>query len=176
MSSSPRPERAGRWWQPGRWPLRTKLSAVSVLLVAVVCVVIGLATVLSLRAFLVGQLDTQLSHAAQGPPPRPGDGPPVCGSAALPVDPFPRGLPPNSIDASFETNGLISGYMFTTDLCQASLSTTDVAAIAPSAQLGVAYTRQVGSLGDYRLVATLRHRLDNTEFVEVFGLPMTSVN
>jgi two-component system OmpR family sensor kinase len=176
MSSSPRPDRRGRWWRPAGWPLRTKLSAVSVLLVAVVCIVIGLATVLSLRAFLISQLDTQLSHTAQGPPGRPGDGPPVCGSATAPPDPFPRGLPPNSIDANFDSGGVISGFMFTTDLCQQPLSTTDVAAIAPSTQLGVPYTRQIGSLGEYRLVATLTHPPVGQEFIEVFGLPMTSVN
>ncbi|HEY3607432.1 MAG TPA: HAMP domain-containing sensor histidine kinase [Pseudonocardiaceae bacterium] len=156
--------------------MRTKLSAVSVLLVAVVCVVIGLATVLSLRAFLINELDSQLGHAAQGPPPRPGDGPALCGASAGTVPPFPRGLPPNSINADFYTGGGSTGSLFTTDLCQVSLSTTDIAALAPSTRFGVPYTRQVGSLGDYRLVAVAERPLDGSSFVAVFGLPMTSVN
>jgi two-component system OmpR family sensor kinase len=162
--------------------LRTKLSAVSVLLVAVVCVVIGLATVLSLRAFLVGQLDDQLSHASAGPLGRPGGGfgPPMCdGSAGFP---FP-GLPPNSISVKLETNGQVNGATLTTSDCQVRLSATDLAAVVPDTGLDVAYTRQVGSLGEYRLRATLVNPLPDPldpqqqlPYIAIVGLPLASVN
>jgi len=164
--------------------LRTKLSAVSVLLVAVVCVVIGLATVLSLRAFLVGQLDDQLSHAAGGPPGRLGGGfgPPMCdgSSGALP---FP-GLPPNSIAVDIETTGQASGATLTTSDCEVLLSATDLAAVVPNTGLDVAYTRQVGSLGEYRLRATLvtppqdplPGQPVHPPFIAIVGLPLASVN
>jgi two-component system OmpR family sensor kinase len=158
--------------------LRTKLSAVSVVLVAVVCVVIGLATVLALRAFLVSQLDNQLSHASTGPPRLGGGGPPLCdGLDPLATHQFPfPGLPPNSINAELSGNDQISGGLLTTNFCQVPLSAADVAALVPSGRLGVAYTRQVGSLGDYRLLAATVSPPDHPPFVAILGLPMASVN
>jgi two-component system OmpR family sensor kinase len=160
--------------------LRTKLSAVSVLLVAVVCIVIGLATVLSLRAFLVGQVDNQLSHASGGPPARQGGGfePPLCtGFDPLTTHTFPfPGLPPNSVNAELQLTGQIQGGLLTSNFCQMPLSATDAAALIPNGQLGVAYTRQIGSLGEYRLLAAMVHPGDQPPFIAILGVSLAPVN
>src|SRR5262245_19424826 len=75
--------------RPGRRPrsLRAKLIAQQLVVVAVVCVLIGLVTEFALHSFLIGQVDNQLGGASRraGPPPDgrppgggggPGDGPP----------------------------------------------------------------------------------------------------
>src|SRR5262245_8954211 len=68
MSSSPpadprSPQRGDRW-RPSRWTLRTRLLAALIALFAVVCLVIGVVTTVTLRGVLVGQVDDQLRSAA----------------------------------------------------------------------------------------------------------------
>ena len=67
--------------RPARWSLRSKLLVLLVTLLALVCVVVGVATALLLRGFLVGRLDSQLVSAGGrsvmaggGPPGGPDDG------------------------------------------------------------------------------------------------------
>ncbi|WP_033438185.1 sensor histidine kinase [Saccharothrix sp. NRRL B-16314] len=62
MSSSPRSEPRSPWTK--RLPLRTRLVAAQVVMLAVVCAIIGVATGFALREFLVGQLDDQLFDSA----------------------------------------------------------------------------------------------------------------
>ena len=75
MSSSPRPERPSR---TAGWPLRTKLVAALVVLLAVVCAIIGVATGFALRDTLNARWDAQLGDTTTRvrrdvpPPPFPG--------------------------------------------------------------------------------------------------------
>jgi two-component system OmpR family sensor kinase len=95
-----------RIWSPRTWSLRLRLLATQVLLVAVVCASIGIATEFALQRFLVRQLDQQLVEAGRRsaaifdlPPPAfngfppgfgpPRDGPPGEGSPRPGQPPFP---------------------------------------------------------------------------------------
>src|SRR3954468_10592477 len=97
MSSSPRADRPGlrrRIRSPRSWSLRARLLVTQVILLAVVCAGIGVATEFALQRFLMHQLDQQLIEAGRrsaaifelGPPPPPGFGP-------------PRGMPGQPFDA-----------------------------------------------------------------------------
>ena len=58
--------RPGRRPPPPRsWPLRTRLVAIMLLLLAAVCLVVGVVTVVSLRGFLLSRLDAQLNAAVE---------------------------------------------------------------------------------------------------------------
>ncbi len=67
---------------PGRWTLRTRLLVTQVVLLAVVCAGIGIATEFALQRFLMNQLDNQVVEAGGrsavifdfGPPPPAGMG------------------------------------------------------------------------------------------------------
>ncbi|MCW2530039.1 MAG: sensor histidine kinase, partial [Pseudonocardiales bacterium] len=48
---------------PARWTLRTRLIVVLTALLALVCAVVGVVTVIALRGFLVNRLDAQLTAA-----------------------------------------------------------------------------------------------------------------
>ncbi|WP_207898091.1 sensor histidine kinase [Amycolatopsis pittospori] len=53
-----------RWTRPGRLSLRTRLTGSMVLLLTFVCLVIGVASEIALRSFLIDQIDGQLSAAS----------------------------------------------------------------------------------------------------------------
>ncbi len=90
MSSSPQAERGTRVWAPRTWSLRVRLLVTQVVLLAVACAGIGIATELALERFLTRQLDTQLIDAGRR----------SAGIFNLPPPPmrmppgFPPGLPP----------------------------------------------------------------------------------
>ena len=69
MSSNPPAERAPRAWaglrDPRAWTLRTRLLVTQVLVLAVVCAGIGIATELALQRFLMNQLDEQVVEAGR---------------------------------------------------------------------------------------------------------------
>lgn len=54
-----------RWARFASWSLRSRLTAMVVVLIAVVCVAAGVATEVALRSFLFAQLDGQVEQAAQ---------------------------------------------------------------------------------------------------------------
>lgn len=105
MSSSPRADHSRALLRdPRSWTLRTRLLVTQVLLLAVVCAGIGIATEFALQRFLMNQLDEQVVEAGQrsavifdfGPPPPPGMAPPMMGPRdrrAGPRPPVP-GRPP----------------------------------------------------------------------------------
>jgi two-component system OmpR family sensor kinase len=162
--------------RPGRpWTLRTKLIAQLVVVVAGVCLVIGLATVLSLRGFVLQQLDTQLgdaSHRAReyierGSPgsnhePRPdpgrGDGPPPVGAP---------GTGPGTVTARI-VNGVVYDAAQLTQRAaeQQDLTAEDAEALAQVPIDGQGHSMDLG-LGEYRLMA-VQTKLG----VVVTGLPM----
>jgi len=58
-------ERGTRFWSPRTWSLRVRLLVTQVVLLAVVCAGIGIATDLALKRFLMHQLDIQLLDAGR---------------------------------------------------------------------------------------------------------------
>ncbi|MDZ4233996.1 MAG: two-component sensor histidine kinase, partial [Dietzia sp.] len=88
MSSSQRADNSRALLRdPRSWTLRTRLLVTQVLLLAVVCAGIGIATEFALQRFLMNQLDEQVVEAGRrsavifdfGPPPPPGMAPPMMG-------------------------------------------------------------------------------------------------
>jgi two-component system OmpR family sensor kinase len=143
------------------------------LLLAAVCVVIGVVTEVALHGFLVNQLDTQLVSAAHlpGGPPGSFDGPARCdGTSADGRPPF-AGLPFGAI-SGVVSDGRVTAGLLSDAGCLRPVAASDAAEIVPVARLGVPYTRDVGSLGDYRLVAE-QHR---DGMVTVTGIPLSSVD
>ncbi|MBV5245684.1 MULTISPECIES: sensor histidine kinase [Mycolicibacterium] len=109
MSSSPRAERtpASVLRPPRTWSLRIRLILTQLLLLAVVCAGVGVATEFALQRFLMNQLDEQVIEAGRrssmifefGPPPPPGMGMPPPPGMGMPPPPgvgmpVPPGPPP----------------------------------------------------------------------------------
>ncbi len=102
MSSNRRAERTAptALRSPRGWSLRTRLIVTQVLLLAVVCAGIGIATEFALQRFLMNQLDEQVIESGRrasvifemGPPPGPGMGFPVPPGMRPPAG--PPGPPP----------------------------------------------------------------------------------
>jgi two-component system OmpR family sensor kinase len=165
------------------WPLRTKLIVGVVALLAVACLVIGVVTELFLHGFLVNQLDTQLRQAGQlssggpgGPGGHQGGSPSTqptndCGTSN--DDGGFRGLPLGSITGQI-TNGTLVANQLSAQGCWQPLAADEAAAVEPGNLLGVPYTRDVGSLGDYRLVAVQARDDPNT--IIVTGFSMSTVD
>lgn len=166
MSSSPRADRR----LPRPVSLRAKLTAQLVVVVALVCLIISVATELALHTFLMRQLDQQLSEAtyrAGGP----GSGP-------------PRGHGPGQnrppINASGQTSGTVIARLDGGSVHEAQrLSAVGEAEdLSPSLYpiltglpVGAGATNHsLGDLGEYRLIAT---RAGNDD-VLIAGLPLAS--
>jgi len=87
---------------PRGWSLRTRLLVTQVLLLAVVCAGIGVATEFALQRFLMNQLDEQVVEAGRrsavifdfGPPPPPDMGPPDMGPPVMRPPRVIMGPPP----------------------------------------------------------------------------------
>jgi len=149
------------------WPLRRRLIAEQIILLAMVCVIIVAVTLLALQAFLVNQLDGQLADARNrvartldGGPGRPPGGPAILDAQG-----------PGSITA------IISGNTVKVDRRtelgeDRALPETVNASFTSVPTDGEAYTRDIGELGSYRLTAL---PLASGEVV-VTGLPMSDVD
>jgi two-component system OmpR family sensor kinase len=160
-----------------RRSLRTRLIAVLVAALAVICLIVAAATELALRDYLVGRLDSQVRAAAartadfDGPPPwDPEQHRPDPGGA--------RGLAPGTVTAVvMERAGEVGGGEL--DYANRQSEQAQPVWLAPeqSAALlevpadGQVHTRRLGELGDYRITAV---RTDYGDVV-VTGLPMSDV-
>ena len=162
---------ASRFVRPGRWTLRTRLLAMLVALLGLVCLVVGVVTVLALRGFLIGRLDSQLASAgarsvnnagqAQGQPPASGQFDPARFILA-------PGSPVGTLGVRL-TGGKVDQASVVTDRGDLqALSTTDVTGLTTLSADGHPHTRAVGDRGDYRLLATTTSDGD----VLITGLPM----
>jgi two-component system OmpR family sensor kinase len=129
MSSNRVSER--RWWRVHRWPLRARLLAGQLIVLALVCLVIGTGTLISLNHAQMDQLDAQLRAASQradmgepgfgdpqghgepehgqplGPQPQ---GPVVCGTSTRPpgIQPFGFGQGIGALSAVVQ-NAAVTG-------------------------------------------------------------------
>jgi two-component system OmpR family sensor kinase len=141
-------------------------------LLAVVCVVIGVATELFLHSFLINQLDSQLTSAAHHPggPPGRGGGFDDCDGRQGSDD---GGRPPSGLPFGSITGTVVDGRVSVSRLsdtgCLTPITGTTIEA---GGQLGVPYTRQVGTYGDYRLVD--EQDFDGT--IMVTGFPLSGVD
>jgi two-component system OmpR family sensor kinase len=149
--------------------LRTRLLAALLALLAAVCVVVGVASVLALDSFLTDRLDSQLATTSARLGGGPGDGddhPPP--QQRTP----PPGLADGTLNARISSGtldpaGVISGSTYT----QLTGAQQQVLRALPVD--GRAYTRDLGGdLGDYRLRAVRTPDGD----VSVAGLPLSGVH
>ncbi|HEY6596976.1 MAG TPA: HAMP domain-containing sensor histidine kinase [Asanoa sp.] len=162
------------------WLLRTRLVAAVVALLAVVCLGIGVATTVALRAQLLNQLDNQLTAVSGRPDPGTGqarggrpDGPEVEGPGG---DRF-RGQPDGTLTAIVRGGTVEQATTFDADIAYPSVPTVEVAADAYPALTALPvdakpYTRDLGTLGSYRLVA----RNEDDGDVRITGLPLAAVH
>jgi two-component system, OmpR family, sensor kinase len=162
MSSSP-PSRLARL------SLRTRLVAATLALMAVVSGVVGVATIVALRQVLVHQLDAQLvlagnrsAGARDRPPSRPGHGPGFLGAA---------GQAAGTLGARVRDGWIVEVGVLDANGYQRSVDVSGVPDLAPVPDDGRPFTRDLGELGAYRLVA---RPLPNGD-VLVTGLPMAAV-
>lgn len=154
--------------------LRVRLMVGVIALLALVCAIIGLVTQLSLHNFLLRQLDNQLMAAAQPHHPGPpggGGAPDRCDGLTLPNRPPFFGLPFGSIAGTVDDGHVVAGRL-TQAGCLQPVSAESAADIGPAPQLGVPYSRHVGSLGDYRLIV----EPVGGGTVSVTGIPLSDVD
>ncbi len=183
MSSSPRPERESRiseptsWRSPSTWSLRSRLVVGQVLLLTLAFVVVGVATELALRQYLMNQLDSALRDTAHRS---------VMMSGFPPPPDFPRrhtvGPGPSFLDAPGQPIGLVAAVIHADGTIDAGVLTSsgergelDDEAIA---QLSAVPSRRfpetlvVDDVGRYRVLAIPDHRGN----VVVTGLPKAEIN
>jgi two-component system OmpR family sensor kinase len=155
------------------WSLRARLLAVLIALLAVVCLVVGVVAVTALDSFLLGQLDRQLVQAAErsagafggGPPPdEAGQGGPRGGPGFLDARGQGAGtLGAQVVDGEVDRAGVVGERG--NDLAVPSSEWPELADL-PADQ--VPRTRDLGGLGEYRLIAATTQSGD----VIVTGLPL----
>jgi two-component system, OmpR family, sensor kinase len=169
MSSSRPVERRGL----EAWPLRRRLIAEQIILLAMVCVIIVAVTLLALQAFLINQLDDRLEDASvRGLNAAPGlrklseRGQPDSATPVL----GPQG--PGTVTALFGPTVLpVATRQLPSGAVQVLPSSTHDAFQAVPTD-GRAYTRDLGELGEYRLAALQT----KTGEVLVTGLVMSDVD
>ncbi|MFC5750618.1 sensor histidine kinase [Actinomadura rugatobispora] len=151
-----------------RRSLRTRLIAEQLALLALVCLVISVLTVVVLRAFLVGQLDAQLDAASD---------------RTVRWWSLPTRVTRSPVDAPGQSVGTISALIRGGRVIEAGrvapetgerepLSGRQRAVLAAEPPDGGARTRDLDELGRYRLTA--RHA--GVGYVIVTGLPLGSVD
>ena len=171
------------------------------MLLTLVCVIIGVVTLFSLRTFLVTKLDRELADASSraagyveggGPPggrqpppegqePPPDGGPPPGGRPPRPPpDGEPRlppieapGQGPGTINALIENGSVGSAMRQTASGTREALPAAAKAQLAALPVDGRPHQRDLGDLGAYRLMAVWDH---NGDFVVVTGLPMDDID
>jgi two-component system OmpR family sensor kinase len=158
-----------------RWSLRGRLVAATVALLALVCAVIGLVTVLALQKFLVGQLDSQLDRAGSRVRlAQPGEG----GEGGLsPRGDYRRLLPPGqgagTLGAQVVGGTVTAGLMLDESGTPKVLPTDVDDVLARLTADGRPHSRDLPGLGTYRLEATT-NATDGT--ILITGLPLAPVD
>lgn len=156
--------------------LRAKLIAGQLALLAVVCLIIGVVTVLSLRAFLLDQLDNQLAAASDRSQDYAGK---------YPLDPKPNGRrPAPPIDAPGQRDGTLAARVSDTGVVVSAnrlrpesavseqLNTTQIRSLLTVPIDGRCYSRHITGLGEYRVTASHTASGD----IVITGLPLEQVN
>jgi two-component system OmpR family sensor kinase len=160
MSSSPRTDRARppkRSLGPKGWPLRTRLVATMLALLAAACLLISVVTEVALHNNLQSQLDRQLETAAQnaGNFQRPGGPNQVCGGGPVSGQWIGRGQPPGTLVAYLD--GSCPGVrILGTDLQEIDGGSALFAMLVTIPTDGRPRTYYLEGYGDYRLKASTR--------------------
>ncbi|OLF19002.1 sensor histidine kinase [Actinophytocola xanthii] len=169
MSSNQPAERRGL----EAWPLRRRLIAEQIILLAMVCVVIVAVTLLALQAFLLDQLDDRLRTASgrvsteQRELPKPGGTPvPLPDAKVLQLE------APNTLTAVLVGGQVRGTARREEDGTNITIPSSTYSTFAALPVDGDPYTRDLGSLGDYRLTALAAP--DGR--VVITGLPMSEVD
>lgn len=177
MYSSPRAEPGrSRRHPPRDWSLRARLLAGQLVLLALVCVVIGSVTELALHQFLVGKLDTQLVRADHrseaavtgGHPGPPGWHPPATGPG--PEFLYAPGQAPFTLGVRVSDGTIVRAGVITVSGAHERVPADALGMLTELPADGVPATRDLGKLGDYRLITT--HTPDGKI---ITGLPLSDV-
>jgi two-component system, OmpR family, sensor kinase len=187
-------ERGTRFWWPRTWSLRLRLLVTQVVLLAMVCAGIGIATEFALKRFLTRQLDTQLLDAGRRsaaifdmpPPARP---PPPPADRLPPGFPYREHFDPelgpgpgflnapgqatHTVGAVLLRDGTVDAGVITADGGRSSVSTTAAAQLAAMTPNRIPHTVDLDGLGSYRVVAL--HARHGGETI-VTGLPTAAVD
>lgn len=171
-----------RWLvRPGRWSLRARLLVQMMSLAAVACLVMGAATQVGLRGYLINQIDTGLESSGHRVLVRNfGDGPPE-----PPPNAPPRMAPPPFVYAAGSQTGTVGLQMVVGRPPQAGLLDERGEAIPIDLNSPVVqtlsdiepgtgpHTQHLGPLGEYRLIAKW---LPTNDGVVVLGVPLKEMN
>ncbi len=163
---------------PRSWSLRTRIIAEQMALLTLVCLVIGVVTMVALRDFQISKLDEQLRFAANrasefrtGPPP---NWPKLPGQANADRDPLQGpGQAPGTLSAAVRDNTVVQAQRLTPDRGDREPvpdeARPQLIGLTPdSAPRSVT----LDGLGEYRLIATATPLGD----VLITGLPLASVD
>ena len=157
-----------------RRSLRVRLVIVLVALLALVSVLVGVITTLALRGFLVDRLDSSLvaagsrSSQAGQPPPSGGIAPEPTGNQFL----LAPGQAAGTLGARIANGEVDQAGVLNDDGSIKDLSSSSVASLLDVPTDGSPHTVQVGSLGEYRVLATRTASGDTL----VTGLAMADVD
>jgi two-component system, OmpR family, sensor kinase len=149
-------------WSLAGWSLRRRLLVGVLSLLAVLCLAVGVVSIVAVRQGLIGQLDRQLLAAQEraqgGPGHLPGPGP----------EPFPQGQGPGTIRAVLVLGTVAEAQILRPPPVPLPVETYDALRSVPAD--GRPHTAAVGDFGDYRLIATT-YRTQTL----VTGLPLAPV-
>jgi two-component system, OmpR family, sensor kinase len=165
-------------WLAG-WPLRRRLLAALIALLALICLILGLVTNVVLRQYLVAQVDDRLQgsaqHAVEGAGVRPG-GPPGPGNQPVGQPGSGGFLGPGDADGTLYatiTNGHVAQARYLSGRSAQTTTAAQNARLVTVPATGSPVTRDLsGNLGDYRLVA----RVGPANETIVTGVPLADVN
>ena len=149
------------------WPLRRRIIAEQIILLAIVCVVIVAVTLLSLQAFLVNQLDGRLADVTaratggNGPPPPP-----------WPMRHDEPAQDPGALSVTIVRDSVVDAGQRSDVGAVDSVPAWEYPKFIDVPADGQAHTRDLGELGEYRLIAVAMRDQD----VVVTGLPMSEVD
>lgn len=197
------PESRTQFWSPRTWSLRVRLLVTQVVLLAVVCASIGLATEFALQRFLMKQLDSQLVEAGRRSaaifelpplpfdtmPPRPGQ---PRGHRAQPGSPaFPYrerfdpefgpgpgflnapGQASRTVGAVISPSGAIDAGVINADGTRSTVDADSAAKLARVPPTRTPTTVELDGLGRYRVIAHHSRHGDDTI---VTGLPTAALD
>jgi two-component system, OmpR family, sensor kinase len=153
------------------WSLRARLVAMTLGLLALICVIIGVTTQVALRQFLMNQVDGRLSTAGGlGPSGRDDDHPTPqpygCGEDYSILPPGQAGV----LRARFGPDGPVAQAQ-NANGCAVDVPASQYAVLQALPTDGTPHTRSLGDLGVYRLMSK---RMPDGDVI-VTGLPLSDV-
>ncbi|MCV7419893.1 HAMP domain-containing histidine kinase [Mycobacterium yunnanensis] len=180
-----RSEPHSKLFEPRTWSLRARLLLTQIVLLAVVCASIGIATEFALERFLMRQLDSQLVEAGKRsaaifdlPPPRfmPSQFPDRVFDPEVGPGPGFLNAPGQAtrmVGAVVSSDGAVDAGVITLDGGRAEVTSAASAALAKVPPTRTPLTMDIDGLGRYRVIAL--HARHGSQTI-VTGLPMSVVD